>query len=167
MSNETPKGTEPLDKSAARKEGTSGRSLGLVVGVVLALAVAVAAIATSMRQSPQLDPNTPEGTVQAFFQGVEADEWEGVRALLSASLQEDCEASELAQFRDDVDRAVISEVEAAGSDTIVEVRVSRVVIDDPFNPYSYDDTFHFVLAQEDGRLAVAELPWQFYCEGVR
>lgn len=167
MTNETPKDTGPLDKGAAKRKGADGRSLGLVVGVVLAVAVAVAAIATSMRPSPQLDPNTPEGTVQAFFQRVEEDDWEGVRALLSARLQEDCEASELAQFRDDVDRAVISEVEAAGSETIVEVRVSRVVIDDPFNPYSYDDTFQFVLAQEDGRLAVAELPWQFYCEGVR
>jgi hypothetical protein len=162
MSNETPKGTGPPEIRAG-----SGRSLGLVVGVVLALAVAIAAIVTSLRPSPQLDPNTPEGTVQAFFQRVEGDDWEGVRALLSARLQEDCEASELAQFRDDVDRAVISSVEAAGSETIVEVRVSRVVIEDPLNPYSYDDTFHFVLAQEDGRLAVAELPWQFYCEGVR
>ena len=149
------------------ENATSGRSLGLVVGVVLVLAVAIAAIVTSMRPSPQLDPNTPEGTVQAFIQAVEVDNWEGVRALLSAPLQEDCQASELAQFRDDVDRAVISDVETAGTETIVEVRVSRVVIDDPFNPYSYDDTFHFVLAQEDGRLAVAELPWQFYCEGVR
>jgi hypothetical protein len=164
MSNETPTGS---GASAGTKNATDSRSLGLVVGVVLAVAVGVAAIVTSLRPSPQLDPNTPEGTVQAFFQAVEADDWEGVRALLSARLQEDCEASELAQFRDDVDRAVISDVEAAGSETIVEVRASRVVIDDPLNPYSYDDTFHFVLAQEDGRLAVAELPWQFYCEGVR
>ena len=159
MSSETPQGAGSADSSAGRS-----RSLGLVVGVVLALAVAIAAIVTSLRPSPQLDPNTPEGTVQGFFQAVEADDWEGVRALLSARLREDCEASELAQFRDDVDRAVISSVEAAGSETIVEVRVSRVVIDDPLNPYSYDDTFHFVLAQEDGQLAVAELPWQFYCE---
>jgi hypothetical protein len=163
MSNETP----PTGTGSPAARAGRGRSLGLVVGVVLALAVAVAAIVTSLRPSPQLDPSTPEGTVQAFFQAVEADDWEGVRALLSARLQEDCEASELAQFRDDVDRAVISDVEAAGSETIVEVRASRVVIDDPLNPYSYDDTFHFVLAEEDGRLAVAELPWQFYCEGVR
>jgi hypothetical protein len=47
------------------------------------------------------------------------------------------------------------------------VRVSRVVNDDPLNPYSYDDTFHFVLAREDGRPVVAELPWQFYCEDLR
>ncbi|HKY46758.1 MAG TPA: hypothetical protein VJQ79_02130 [Acidimicrobiia bacterium] len=145
----------------------SGRSLALVVGVVLVLAVAVAAIVTSLRPSPQLDPATPEGTVQAFFQAVEADDWNGVLSLLSSQLREDCEASELAQFRDDVDRAVISDVDAAGSETIVEVRVTRVVIDDPLNPYSYDDTFHFVLAQEDGRPVVVELPWQFYCEGVR
>jgi hypothetical protein len=162
MSNEMVSG-----KGSSEKGGGSGRTLGLVVGVVLALAVAVAAIVTSLRPSPQLDPATPEGTVQAFFQGVEADDWEGVRNLLSARLQEDCEASELAQFRDDVDRAVISDVEAAGSEAIVTVRVSRVVNDDPLNPYLYDDTFHFVLAREDGRPVVAELPWQFYCEDLR
>ena len=90
--------------------------------MVLALAVAVAAIVTSLRPSPQLDPNTPEGMVQAFFQAVEAENWEGLRALLSAPLQEECEASELAQFRDDIDRAVIARVDSAGADTIVEVR---------------------------------------------
>lgn len=142
----------------------SGRSLGLVVGVVLAVAVAVAAIFTSLRPSPQLDPNTPEGTVQAFFQAVEADDWDGVRALLSGSLQVQCEPSELAQFRDDIDRAVVVGVDTAGVEKIVEVRVSRVVVDDPLNPYTYDDTFQFVLTQEDGRLAVYELPWQFFCE---
>ena len=156
-----PQGTGSSDRSAG------GRRLGLVVGVVLALAVAVAAIVTSLRPSPQLDPATPEGTVQAFFQAVEADDWEGVRTVLSTDLQEDCEASELAQFRDDIGRAVISDVQAAGSETIVEVRVTRVVIDDPLNPYSYDDTFHFVMAQQGGRPVVAELPWQFFCEGVR
>jgi hypothetical protein len=145
-------------------KATSGRSLGLVVGVVLALAVAIAAIVTSLRPSPQLDPNTPEGAVQAFFEAIEADDWEGLRALLSASLQEDCEASELAQFRDDVDRAVIARVDTAGAETIVEVRVSRVVVDDPLNPYTYDDTFQFVLTQEDGRLVVSQLPFQFFCE---
>jgi hypothetical protein len=139
----------------------------LVVGVVLAVAVAAAAIVTSLRPSPELDPNTPEGTVQAFFRAVEADDWDGVRALLSSPLQQECEASELAQFRDDVDRAVIAEVDAAGSETIVEVRVSRVVVDDPLNPYTYEDTFQFVLTDDSGRLAVSELPWQFSCEGVR
>ena len=78
----------PMSSNAA-----SGRSLGLIVGVVLAVAVAVAAIVTSLRPSPQLDPNTPEGTVQAFFEAVEADDWDGVRALLSGPLQEDCESS--------------------------------------------------------------------------
>jgi len=156
-----------MSNNAATRDSTNGRSLGLIVGVILAVAVAVAAIVTSLRPSPQLDPNTPEGTVQAFFQAVEADDWDGVRALLSGSLQEECESSELAQFRDDVDRAVIAEVDTAGSETIVEVRVSRVVVDDPLNPYTYEDTFQFVLTDDNGRLAVSELPWQFYCEGVR
>ena len=154
------------DKSATR-DSTSGRTLGLVVGVGLALAVAVAAIVTSMRPTTQLDPNTPEGTVQAFFEAVEAKNWEGLRTLLSAPLQEDCEASELAQFRDDIDRAVIARVDPAGTDTIVEVRVSRVVVDDPLSPYTYDETFQFVLTQEDGRMVVSQLPFQFFCEGVR
>ena len=155
-----------MTDQAAAPKATNSRTLGLVVGIVLALAVAVAAIVTSMRPTPQLDPDTPEGTVQAFFEAIEADDWEGLRALLSGPLQEDCQASELAQFRDDIDRAVIARVDSAGSDTIVDVRVSRVVVEDPLNPYTYDDTFQFVLSQENGRLAVSQLPWQFYCEGV-
>jgi len=146
------------DKSAG------GRSLGLVVGVVLVVAVAAGAIFTSMRPSPQLDPSTPEGTVQAFFQEIEADDWEGVQALLSTALQDQCAPSELAQFRDDVGRAAVVAVDPVGPETIVEVRASRVVVDDPLNPYSYDDTFRFVLTHEDGRLVVSELPWQFFCE---
>ena len=149
-----------------KDKAVGGRSLGLVVGLVLALAVAIAAVVTTLRPSPQLDRNTPEGTVQAFFQAVEADDWEGVRVLLSSDLQEQCQPSELAQFQDDIDRAVITTVDPVGSETIVEVRASRVVVNDPLNPYSYDDTFRFVLAEDGNRLAVSELPWQFFCEGV-
>jgi hypothetical protein len=148
-------------------DSTRGRSLGLIVGVVLVVAVAAAAIFTSLRPSPQLDPNTPEGAVQAFFQAVEADDWDGLWALLAGSLQEQCEPSDLASFQDDIDRAVIADVGSVEGETIVEVRASRVVVDDPLNPYSYDDTFRFVLIEEDGRLAVAELPYQFFCDGVR
>jgi hypothetical protein len=146
------------------EDSTRGRSLGLIVGVVLVVAVAAAAIFTSLRPSPQLDPNTPEGAVQAFFQGVEADDWEGVRALLTSSLQEQCQPSELANFHDDIDRAVIADVQTAGAETIVEVQATRVVVDDPLNPYTYDDTFRFVLVDEGGRLRVSELPYQFFCE---
>ena len=142
---------------------TAGRRLGLVMGVVLALAVGIAAIATSLRPEPQLDRDTPEGAVQAFFQAVEADDWDGLRALLASPLQAKCDASELAEFRDDVDRAVITTVEPVGSETLVEVRASRVVVDDPLNPYSYEDTFRFLVAQEGDRTAISELPGQFYC----
>ena len=144
-----------------------GRILGLIVGVVLVVAVAAAAILTSLRPSPRLDPNTPEGVVQVFFQAVEADDWEGLWAVLASPLQDQCEPSDLATFQDDIDRAVIADVESAGNETIVEVQASRVVVDDPLSPYSYDDTFRFVLIEEDGRLAVAELPYQFFCDGVR
>ena len=139
------------------------RRLGLVIGVVLAVAVGVAAIATSLRPDPQLDPDTPEGTVQAFFQAIESDDWDGLRALLATPLQAKCDAVELAEFRDDVDRAVITTVEQVGSETLVEVSASRVVVDDPLNPYSYEDTFRFLVAQEGDRLAISELPGPFYC----
>ena len=140
-----------------------GRRLGLVIGVVLAVAVGVAAIVTSLRPETQLDPDTPEGTDQAFFQAIEADDWDGLRALLASPLQATCDATELAEFHDDVDRAVITTVEQVGSDTLVEVRASRVVVDDPLNPYSYEDTFRFLVAPEGDRLAISELPGQFYC----
>ena len=146
---------------------TTGRSLGLVVGVVLVVAVAAAAVVTSLRPSAQLDPNTPEGTVQVFFQAVESEDWDRAQALLTRSVQDECEPSELAEFRDDIDRAVVTDVEQAGPETIVEVRASRVVVDDPLNPYSYDDTFRFVLIEEDGRLAIIELPFQFFCQDSR
>lgn len=157
-------GTSLVDMNV---DSTRGRSLGLIIGVVLVVAVAAAAIFTSLRPSAQLDPNTPEGAVQAFFQAVEADDWDRLWALLATSLQEQCEPSDLASFQDDIDRAVIANVETAGKETIVEVRASRVVVDDPLNPYSYDDTFRFVLIEEGGRSAVAELPYQFFCDGVR
>lgn len=146
------------------EKASGGRSLALVVGVILVVAVAAAAIFTSMRPSPDLDPSTPEGTVQEFFQAIQEDDWDGLRAFLTPALQSDCEASELAEFQDDIDRAVIADVDTVGSDTIVEVRVSRVVVSDPLSPYSYEETFHFVLTPDNGGYLVSELPWQFYCE---
>ena len=140
-----------------------GRRLGLVIGVVLAVAVGIAAIVTSLRPETQLDPDTPEGKVQAFFQAIEADDWDGLRGLLARPLQATCDAAELAEFRDDVDRAVITNVEEVGSETLVEVRASRVVVDDPLNPYSYEDTFRFLVGPVGDGVAITELPGQFYC----
>ena len=145
----------------------SNRNLALAVGVILVVAVAGAAIFTSLRPNPQLDRSTPEGTVQAFFLAIEADDWDGARALLTPSLQNECEASELAVFEDDVDRALIADVSQAGDETIVEVRATRVTVVDPLSPYTYQDTFRFILVDQDGLPAISELPFQFFCDGFR
>jgi hypothetical protein len=131
----------------------------------LVLVVVVAAVATSLRPPAQLDPNTPEGTVQAYLLALRDKDWEKAHSLLSADLRDECRVEDLVNIAETPSRAVIEEVTAAGSVTNVSVRITEVYYDDPLTPSAYDLTVDYVLRQEEGRWALTEVGWPyFYCE---
>lgn len=143
---------------------TGGIRLGLVVAVVLLVAVVAAAILTANRPPTEYAADTPEGVVQTFFHSLQDKDYATAVALLSTSLQKDCQASELANYRDDTSRIVLEDVSTVGTETIVEVRATFVSVSDPLNPYTYQSTMGFTLIDEGGLPKISRLPYEFYCE---
>ena len=62
------------------------------------LIVALVAVAL-VREPAQLDPNTPEGTVQVYLQAISDGDYEGAFAVLDPDFYEGCDAGSLANPR--------------------------------------------------------------------
>lgn len=135
-----------------------------VVLAVLVVAVAAAAIISSRRPAPELDPQTPEGVVQAFFRAIGADDWQGARALLSTSLQSECDAADLASSNYEFSQVVLEDQSTAGDETFISVSVVRVEGTDPLSPSRFEDRLDFALIEEGGTAKISILPWPFFCE---
>ena len=54
---------------------------------------------TPRREPAQLDPNTPEGTVQVYLQALSDGDYEGAFAVLDPEFYEGCDAGSLATYR--------------------------------------------------------------------
>ncbi|HUO45775.1 MAG TPA: hypothetical protein VM470_02965 [Acidimicrobiia bacterium] len=147
------------------ESATNPRRLGLVAVGILILAVVVGAIVTTIRPIEDLDPASPEGVVQAFFTSVEYRDWETAFGLLTPDLAQDCRAADLATNRFEFDRVVIEDVISSSGVTVVVVEVRQVEVDDPLNPYTYDEVMEFETEVVDGRSLISRLPWRFYCGG--
>jgi hypothetical protein len=154
-----------MTQSSNPPTSVNPRRLGLIAVGLLVLAVAVAAVVTTLRPPEDLDPGTPEGVMQRFFQAVGDRDYEAAYALLGADLAEDCTAADLALT--EFDRAVIDDVVTTGSETVVWVDVRRIEVSDPLNPYTYNELMEFELDTSGERPVITRLPWQFYCGGKR
>jgi hypothetical protein len=138
--------------------------LGAIVLGLVVLAVVTAAIVTSLRPVAELDPNTPPGAVQGFFQAIETRDYTAAHTLLSAELQADCTPSDLATYVTDFDRVVIDEVIPSDTATLVRVEVHHIDASDPLNPYTYTELLDFEIERDNGRPVISRLPWPFFCE---
>jgi len=144
--------------------GNPGR-VGVIAVGLLVLVVAATAVVTTLRPPRDLDPGTPEGVVQRFFQAVEARDFQAAYDLLGPGLAEDCTVADLTSEPSEFDRAVINDVAASGSGAVVWVDVRRIDVSDPLNPYTYDETMEFELDTSGESPVITRLPWQFYCGG--
>ncbi len=141
------------------------RRFGALAAVILVVAVAVGAVVSTLRPVAELDPDSPEGVVQLFFQAVEGRDWDQAYSLLEPGLRNDCRKARLPNAQYEFDRVVIDEVIVSGSATVVVVDVRRVDVADPINPYVYDETMEFEIKLAGGSPVITRLPWQFYCGG--
>lgn len=151
------------DQPAKQRSSGGGRLTAVVVSAVV-LAVATAAIISSRRPATELDPQSPEGVVQAFFRAIEADDWEEARSLLSTSLQSECGASELASSNYEFSQVVLEGQSTFAEETLISVSVVRVDVTDPLGPARFEDRLDFTLVEEGGSAKISILPWPFFCE---
>jgi hypothetical protein len=146
-------------------QAASPRRLGAILVGLVVVAVAIAAVVSTLRPVEDLDPNTPEGTVQAFFRALEARDYDAAHDLLGPDLATDCTATDLATYISDFDRVVIEEVIPTGTRTLVRVEVRHLDATDPLNPNTYTELLDFEVDREGGAPVISRLPWPFYCGG--
>lgn len=139
-----------------------GRRLALIVAVILIVAVVGAAIVNSLRPLQPLDPDSPEGVVQAFLVAIDEERFESAYQLLSAGAQADCTAADLAIEQSDMGRVVVDDVTEFGDETLVVLDATVMEVD-PIDPYTYETTLEFTLIDEGSAMKIDRLPYPFFC----
>jgi len=130
--------------------------LGVVAALVVVLAV-VTALLTTQRERPELDPGTPEGTVQIFILAfVEGDDDQAV-ALLDPALG--CSAPLRDVYRPSrVSLSVVSS-KITGEEGVVVLDVTEYS-GGLFDSWSHREDFYLIRA--DGSWLITGNPWPVY-----
>ena len=130
----------------------------------IGLLVVVLVVVALLRDPVQLDPGTPEGTVQEYLQAISEDDFERAFELLEPDEFEGCVPS-------DIERHVMDQPFTARLDSdaqpiddqgraVVDVRI-RFGTDGPFG--SGWETFEsFELVSEDGFWWITGQPWPHF-----
>jgi len=133
--------------------------------VISALVVALigVAIVLALRPPPQLDPATPEGTAQAYFQAVLAGDEDLAFSHLTEALAERCDPVEIRRRGSRQARVVITRSEIDGVGAEVEVEITEIYGEGPFDAgsYTFDETL--VMERRGDRWLIAAIrPWSAF-----
>lgn len=130
----------------------------------IGLLVLVLVLVALVRDPVQLDPETPDGTVQEYLQAISDDDYETAFDLLHPDEFEDCVPSDIERqaSNEPFTASLESDVEpVSGEDrAIINVRM-RFGTDGPFG--SGWETFEsFELVSEDGFWWITGEPWPYF-----
>jgi hypothetical protein len=139
------------------------RTLGLIVGGIAALSLIAIVIASLGDDTVSLDPDSPEGVVQAYVTAVADGDWAVAHSFFSGDLAERCTVSELSFERmDDVARVSIDDVSMTGQTAVVDVVVTHATVGDPLSTSTWDEDVTFVLIDDEGGWVFDEISWPYF-----
>ena len=152
-------------------ETDRSRVVLIAIGIVVAVLVGVAVVFAL--QSPEvLDPTTPEGTTQGYFQALQEGDEDLVASYLTDDIRETCdEFSHFGAFNrypvGESVRVVIVRTDIDDGEAAVEVEIMLTYGEAPFEVDS--DRFHetLVMKHSADRWLISEPPWpwdEFTCE---
>ncbi|CAN5750273.1 hypothetical protein BH23ACT5_BH23ACT5_24210 [soil metagenome] len=134
------------------------------VGAVVLLAVAAVVVA-ALRPAMELDTATPEGTVQAYLQGLFDDDAEIALSFIdpdSGCTVEDIRSAHVPTSS----RVVLLSTETESDGAVVEVRVTEDAGSGPFDSYEFSHEQEFSLRNDGDRWLISGEPWPLYiCRG--
>lgn len=141
---------------------------GIVLGIIVAAIVVIVAVALvlALRGPEQLEPGTPEATVQGYLQAVIDEDPTAVAGFLTADLAKRC-ASDLDQvrFHPDSFKAVIADTRPSRDQMFITVEITEGSGASVFSDsYTFDEIL--VLEKTSGTWSIAEVPWPIYCREV-
>jgi hypothetical protein len=129
---------------------------GWVLPVVGALVVIVLVAVGILRETPELDPSTPEGTVQAYLEAVFAGDQEAAAEFTEG----ECDPNLGPGAPVEGVSATLVSVEGDDAQAIVEVRLSQPTTD-PFGGLSEWPEW-FNLISRDGTWMIQQPVWPYY-----
>lgn len=133
------------------------RVLAVLVGGVVLLAV-VAGIVVANRETPTLDPGSPEAVVQEYLEAVADADYPAAAELVAPS--SGCDAGTLSMaYVEQSGRIVLTDTTVDGDVAIVTLDVTDGAGDDPFGGEGYTHTERITLERVDGTWALAASPW--------
>lgn len=143
-------------------EGVDSRTWWLVggafvtIGVLLAIALA--------REPVELDPNTPEGTVQNYLQAISDEDYEGAFNLVHPDWTQGCTAADVAaSVPTEPFSATLGNAETDGNTAFVRVTIRQGVSGPgPFEPGFGSFEEFFELENEIGQWLITGYPWPYF-----
>lgn len=140
---------------------TSRKAL-VAIGVVVFLLMVVAVV-FAVVPPPQLDPGTPEGATQGYFQAIDDDDLDLARTYLAEELAR-CEFD---PWRAATSKVVIRDVSEKGDRAVVTVKIEVSYGDSPFDGGSYDFEESVVMEHFDSGWLIVEPLWPMDIYGCR
>jgi len=139
----------------------ANRVLGIVVAAISI--VALIAVLAVKETTPQLDANTPEGTVQQYLQSVTARDFDSAITYLASDTK--CKVEDFDQAYID-DSVRVSLLDTTITTNLASVRVSiENSSNDPFGG-AYTEAQTFRLTKSDTGWRISGIPWPTYqCGG--
>jgi hypothetical protein len=109
-------------------------------------------------QPPEvLDPSTPEGAAQGYFQAVHDGDGGRIAVYLTQDLNERCDLGRYEEGR--AASVVILRTDVAGDSATVDVTITVAVGDAPFDVESYSRDERLVMEHDGDRWLISEVPW--------
>ena len=139
----------------------ANRMLGLVVAAISIMAlIAVLAVKET---TPQLDANTPEGTVQQYLKSVTERDFDAAITYLASDTKCKIEDFDQAYIQDSV-RISLSDTSITSDSAMVKVGIENSS-GDPFGG-SYAESQTFRLTKSASAWKISGIPWPTYqCGG--
>lgn len=141
------------------EEGSNQRKwvFPVVAGAILLVLTLIALF----REPVVLDSATPEGTVQAFLQAIDDNDFEAARNQLSPSLQEECSTADIASAGPyESFTATLGDVEEFEDETIVHISL-RLGDGSSLDGYTFDPG-PYRLQRESGVWGITEIGWPYF-----
>ena len=129
----------------------------VVAGTVLLVLTLIALF----REPVVLDRATPAGTVQAFLQAIDDNDFEAAHDQLSPGLQEECSTVDISSAGPyESFTATLGDVEEFEDETVVHVSL-RLGDSSSLDGYTFDPG-PYRLQQESGTWGITEIAWPYF-----
>jgi hypothetical protein len=137
---------------------SSVRRILVVLGALAVVLVGVAVV-LALRPVPQLAADSPEGTVQRYFQAVLDGDDDLAFDHLTEALRARCDGGGIRRLGLDDARVVITRTEVEGALAEVGVEITETYGEGPFGVDSHSFDEILVLERHGERWLITESPW--------